>query len=531
MKLRLCTALLAAAALAGCTGEQADRATGPLSPRKGGGVARRVMPNSMAYGRGGIRPAHGRSGSAAILAAAYAGAGTVLMVTSYRSSDLSFEDPAGDIVKLQVKAFTAAGRKAWTRNFNHLAPPASTRQLTLSGLEAGMRLQVTAHVRGIDGRRTDVVTTSTFVVAKPANLRLVSVQADERWFLGVPLPVTALVSETGGDLDVTASCALYVDGTLAERIANVLVLAGDQVSCNFAPTFTTIGTHELRVALEGMSPGDNNPLDNQTFVAVDVYAPEGALLPVFNYSADVSDVTLSEYDSSTTRERDLASGLVDIHEAYVTWSEGREQSSAFNGVFASRLAFPVARLVLVQRSGATVLHADTLENLPQNGAGLVPCTVGTGAGGVEFSLCSDDGMSALYYVKRAGTVAYRTQRYNLLVDPELCASADGCWVLSGAEEHGAPATWGSSLSYEVSITAGDTVLGASPTVPLGAINEQTTYGPACETAIRTDSLPGPFGTVIVLQTELSTCSFGYSNRTGLAGAASGVGVSELVPLP
>lgn len=531
MNLRAAVALSFVVTFAACSAEHSGDVVGPLSVAQVG-AARRVMPNAVAYGHGGVRPATGRSGSAALLASAvFGGAGTVVTVKSYRADDLSFTTPTGTIERLQLKAYTAAGRLAWTRNISGFAA-SHTVQFMVTDLDAGMRLAVQALVRGIDARRTDVVTTATFVVARPANLRLGPVSAAERWHLGVPLVITALVTETGGDLDVTASCALYVDGALAERITNVLVVAGDQVSCNFTHTFTTIGTHELRIALEQMTPGDNNPLDNQLVRAVDVYAPEGALLPVFNYSAEAQDITLSEYDSTVTVVHDLASGLLVSEGAYVSWSAGRDQSSHFNGIFESRLAFPLARLVLVQRTGATVIHADTLEDLPMNGGGPVPCTVGSGPGGITYSLCSyDDGLSMLHYARQAGTVAYRTQSYNLLMDPESCTDLDGCWVLTLTEDNGTPDTWGPSLSYEVSITAGDTVLAAAPTVPLATVNEQTVYGPECSTAIRTDSTAGPFGIIIELERVVSTCSSGFSNRTGLAGAGSGVGVSELRPLP
>ena len=50
--------------------------------------------------------------------------------------------------------------------------------------------------------------TSSFVVARPANLRVGPVQAEDRWLLNIPLAISATVTETGGDLNVTATCAL-----------------------------------------------------------------------------------------------------------------------------------------------------------------------------------------------------------------------------------------------------------------------------------------------------------------------------------
>ncbi len=502
----------------------------------GGQRGGRMMPNSVAYGTGGVHPATGRSGSAAITAAAaFAGSGTVLTVKSFHHNDLSFLDPTGDIVKLQVKAFDASGRRLWTRNFSGLAPASAIRQLTFFDVEAGGRLQVQANVRGIDPRRTDVVTTSTFVVARPANLRVGPIQTENRWLLNIPLAIGANVTETGGDLNVTANCALYVDGTKVDQISNMLVLAGDMVTCNFVHTFTTVGAHEVRIKVEGMMPGDNTSADNQSAGRVDVYASEGVPLPTFNFTADIGDVTVDVYDSTYTRVTDAGSGFVLLEDSYVSSSVGRDQFSTFTGTYYGQVQFPLARLVLSQSSGGVVLHSETLTNLPDNGLGTIPCTNGSAAG-VTYSLCSYPpelgGYTVLQYTRQAGSVAYRSQAYNHTLDAEFCFEADGCWVsLTTSGTGGTIVPWSGSLAFDVSITAGDTTYAAAPSIPLAPLNEISSYGPSCDTAVIDRSTVGPGGVIIRVFQEVMTCEAGHSNRTGVVGSAAGVGNTELRAVP
>ena len=499
---------------------------------QGGGS---MMPNGVAYGNGGVHPATGRSGSAAITASAvYAGTGTVLTVTSYHRNDLSFLDPTGDIVKLQVKAFSAAGALLWTRNFTNLAPAASIRTLTFTDADVGGRLQVQANVRSIDPRRTDVVVTSSFVVARPANLRVGPVQAEDRWLLNIPLAISATVTETGGDLNVTATCALYVDGVKVDHIDNMLVLAGDMVTCNFVHTFTTVGAHEVRVKVEGMMPGDNNSLDNQTAGRVDVYAPDGVPLPTFNFTADIGDEQVDAYDSSRTTITDLLDGSLVNDDSYVSSSVGRDQFSSFVGTYYGQVAFPLARLVLIQRSGGTVVHGDTLTNLAENGIGTIPCTNGSASGGVQYSLCSYPislgGYTVLQYTRQAGSVAYRSQAYNHLLDGEPCFEVDGCWVTLSSVDEGV-VDWAASLDYEVAITAGDTVYAAAPSIPLSPSSQDSAYGPTCESAILSDSTFLPIIGWVKTNQEVRTCRQGHINRAGIVGTGAGIGSTELSAVP
>ena len=173
----------------------------------------------------------------------------------------------GEIVKAQIKVFSAAGKLLSVENNNHLTG-GGVQTFLLEGFDPDVRIQVQANVRGIDGNRTDVVTLTAGVV-HAAQLQ-VALQLPGQASLGRPVVINGIVSEVGGDVGTRADCVLFVDGQEVDRANDIWVDAGDVVTCAFTYTFTSAGHHTVEVRVNGgaaagglgvIGAGDDGSLD------------------------------------------------------------------------------------------------------------------------------------------------------------------------------------------------------------------------------------------------------------------------------
>ncbi|HST60752.1 MAG TPA: hypothetical protein VLK84_18775, partial [Longimicrobium sp.] len=238
-------ALFAAAACSDGTGSPtgtlaADAATPSASHSAGHLKSGKYRDTSLPH-------ATGRSGSATLSASAIIGSDGV---TRLRVTSGSVYHPGralGELAKVQVKVWTEDGEKILTQNFQRPTPGATV-DLRFPGIPAGARFQVQANVRGIDGRRTDVVTvteTSRLAAAFSTTIHL-----PDNVVVGVPTIITATVREINGQTGGTTACVLFVGGREVDRVNDVWVDAGDQVSCAFTYTFTSAGDYDVRVGLQ-----------------------------------------------------------------------------------------------------------------------------------------------------------------------------------------------------------------------------------------------------------------------------------------
>lgn len=120
------------------------------------------------WGRGS-----GRSGSAAMTAVAELGRDgrTVIVVTTYRASDVDFTTPVGCIKSVQVKVLNGDRHhddddRTWTRNHIDLDSRGSY-TVRLNNVRPGARIKVRVLVGCIDGRRIDVVVATATVETLP----------------------------------------------------------------------------------------------------------------------------------------------------------------------------------------------------------------------------------------------------------------------------------------------------------------------------------------------------------------------------
>src|SRR5215471_5713623 len=213
----------------GCDGIESRRGSGH-SPLTGGGPT--LHQNTQRYRNAGIQPATGRSGSASIQVSA--------LLAQNGTTDIEVTTAApGVLVHVQIKVFNAAGGVLQTNNYE---VDASDVIFTYSNLARRQPIQVQAQVRDLDGNRTDVVTNTTVVAARP-DIAVTSLSYPPQANTGADVSIGATVAELNGDVGAHCDCVLAVDGAEVDRSVGIWVDAGGVVTCRFIHRFDAAGMH------------------------------------------------------------------------------------------------------------------------------------------------------------------------------------------------------------------------------------------------------------------------------------------------
>lgn len=408
------------------------------------------------------RPAAtGRSGTATLTALSVMGEGGLVELT-LTSGGLS--DPGsgrGEIARAQVKVIGADGELLATLNYQRIGRGSVT--LQIPGVPPGATLQVQANIRGIDGRRTDVVTV-TDSVRLSAELD-VDLAAPAEGFVGVPTVVSALVTEQNGDLGVYATCQLFVDGTLEDATGAVWVDAGDAVSCAFAPTFDTVGEHQLQVVVTYDDGSGSTQVVDQAMVSA-VYPWNVA------YTATAEDLTTESFEvyEYTWTHPD------GTHKAYTDSAGGgvRKQSLMVAASLDRAVVWPIEIRVQASTGGVQWLSESISSASVTPDALGVSCINRTLTDGSDFQLCSTATGSTFGYTVFGGRVTYRAWGWSRKWNGAGALIEEMTWN-SGyeASDGGLNARpWSGDVSVGIDVDDQLGPFGAEPVIPLTPFEER-----------------------------------------------------------
>ncbi|MBI1723175.1 MAG: hypothetical protein HYR48_04630 [Gemmatimonadetes bacterium] len=481
--------------------------------------------NSEKYRDSGAKPAIGRSGAAALAAEALQdeGGGITLQVTSHRAADLS--TLAGDMSRIQVKAFAASGRLLFTRNYPG-ALVGNTLSVSYAGLPPGVTFQVQANVGGLDRNRTDVVTVNPRAGRRP-DLAVTAIAAAATAIVNTPVIISATIAELNGFHGARADCGLFVDGARVDRADGIWVDAGDAVSCVFTYTFATTGDERVEVRIAHVTPADADPSNNVAMTHISVLAPDPTNPgPTFSFFADIRDVVFESADTFSTTWT-FPSGALFLEQSSAFSSSGTDQSALFNGTISAQLSFPIARIDVAQTSGGQLLHSARYDQVapdPNSSVGA-DCAVREELGtGVSFFICSQSlGFTTITYLRSAGTVTFESMEFSKVWNGE--SFDEFTFTDNGSTSTGLLLPWGSTFTFNVTITdgtIGSTVYSAATTVPLGPVSTSIIEPKTC--ASGTASVPPD-----VLNTF--TCLSSLFSETGTVGTVSGSGTTVFPPTP
>lgn len=470
-------ALLASIALvtAGCSDEVTAPAGATRAPASFSVAEEGVfIANHVKYRNAGAQKATGRSGNATLeVRALRSRDNTTLLEVTTGALDETAVAP-GNLAKLQMKALNPddLAEALWTANYNH-REGGGYASYTLASPGRGMPIQVQANITGIDAR-TDVVTVVETVKLRP-DLSPTAIVGPDRARVNTPVSISATVRERNGDVGATANCVLYVDGSEVDRLDGMWVDAAGTVSCAFAHVFTDIGTRALRVAVEGVVPGDWDTANNSIAGSIAIVSTND-----FYYYADAfSDVEPRTYVYDYDYTRSSASEF----RRWVSHYEhhGREQAAYLNAHMPTEVTFPLTRFAISQSTGGVVLHARSGSDVPATYSyssvnyryGCLQEYSDGAAGRVWLSVCSgsENWGGATYdwtnvgYQRWAGDVTYRSSGYEQYINRVGGDSYYYSWNYS--DRYAYPfATYGSDYSFSLDIEDGGNTYHVGPTIPL-----------------------------------------------------------------
>lgn len=360
-------------------------------------------PVSKKYSDNGAKPATGRSGSASIEARALIGAdGNTKIEVS--TGQLDTPTAPGNISKVQLKAINGAGEVIRTQNFNVLSGGGYWTHST-NQLGHNAPIQVQTNVRGIDPKRTDVVTVTARVKKRP-DMAVSSVTNPERVHVNQNVTITALVSEINGDVGGTGACVLYINGSQTDMAPAVWIDAGTAVTCQFSASFATAGDYALKVAFTGVTPGDWSLANNEATGTIK------AVLPVIDLSWNAGAYSNS-YTTNQTRNYYYNDCYYYYYSCYQTsqhtqqnWTNKNSGLSYYASTNQAAAASPM-NVSFSMTSGGTIgsLNAHNL-NVGNGCAFLYD-----GATGTQGEVCSTGTSTSAQFHRNGGQATYYSQTW------------------------------------------------------------------------------------------------------------------------
>ena len=344
-----------------------------------------LLPNSRRYKETGLKPATGRSGSASLTARALLGKNGITTVEmSTGQFDTNAPTP-GNINRTQLKPLNEIGEALYARNY--VGAGGGYFNTTANDLHRGQQVQMQATINGIDGNRTNVVTVVETVKVRP-DLSPTILSVPAQGVPGAPVNLSVVVKETNGDSGAATNLVLYVDGVAVDRANNVWVDAAGVVSCVFTHTFNSVGTKQLEVKAEGITPGDYDVSNNSVAGTIDIASATPAEL---NYNFQVMDGD-DNYHAHTYDKRYLNSVLESEREEDFT-SQGWQQLISFYCWTGRMISFPISISHQETNDGAPVFN-----NLYSN---LTPTSVIDASDGVtrfiSYNVWRYDPSTAYYF--------------------------------------------------------------------------------------------------------------------------------------
>lgn len=437
-----------------------------------------LTPNVRRYRESGLKPATGRSGSATLTARALLGKGGETTVeVSTGALDGGGARP-GSINKARLKPLDERGEALYARNYTGLS--GGYFKTTVNDLRRAQQVQVQANVEGIDAARTDVVTVVETVKLRP-DLSPADLSAPARGMSGSPVNVSVVIRELKGETGATADVVLYADGVEADRAKGVWVDAGGTVSCVFTHTFTSTGTKQLEVKVEGSAPGDYDDSNNAAAGSIEIGQPGGGEL---NYNVQV--VNSTEDYRSHVREKRFFNGVLQSEREEDFTSHGWRQHVNFYGWTGRMVSFPLNVSHNETRDGALVFT--------NTYAGLTPTQVIDDSDGVtrfvSYNVWQYDPATGYYFNlytnaridmatgartettffssnRQAGDVTYYSRGYERFWDDYSGEEFFYSWNTRDTMSAGTRFPLGGHYGVNVSVSAGDgAVYMASPEVDL-----------------------------------------------------------------
>ena len=368
---------------------------------------RDLIPNRVKYSDTGLKPASGRAADIAVEARALLGRDGL---TDLELTTGSFEGgvaPTGTLTRVQVKAGLEL-EEPLTRSYDASGSSASVR---LDGLALGPReqIQVQTSAQSTDLQRTGVVTVTETVKRRP-DLRIGQVSVPPNVIAGHPANIYLGIIESNGDVGARANCVLRVDGVEVDGATNIWVDARGSVSCAMTHIFTTPGTHQVQLAIEGVSPGDWDPTNNVSW-------------PVSVRVRDASEVVAGGTYRATATERLYDSEyMLQADESAPEWENEYSRNTKTTNItrldaaMPAELDFATMKVSLTEASdGLTLLDVQSYDWLQVGDWPSANCAELRWGRPFSFFGCVNNGVTTFHFARVSEVTRYYSRWWGVYI--------------------------------------------------------------------------------------------------------------------
>lgn len=407
--------------------------------------------NTKKYRDSSMPSASGRDGIVNVTARALMGSdGVVDLEITTGELDTATKAP-GTLSKLQVMALNpvqpSTDNPVWTKNYNGLRNGGAA-AYRYEGLKRHQPVYVHANVTGMI-RGTAVVKLTEKVKMRP-DLHVQRLEAPARVRIDEIVHLTATVAEVNGDVGAISHCVLYAEGQEVDRAQGIWVDAGSAVQCAFMTQFTTAGMKQVKVAVEGVTPGDFSMANNEASATIEVTRSND-----FYWHAS-AHVDVEPYSYRYNYSYDYWYGQYERHEA------GKIQYGYVHGWSQEKVSFPMDIDVKMTSGGHEWMNVSYDNAQPNNNWYYNSCFYDFN-GGRYVQVCSDYYQQTSFYVQYyAQDVVYYGYDY-----------WGGHYYY---EQHDPMLPYGNDLTFDVQISDGTKSLGAEGSVQLNEYADNYDYG-------------------------------------------------------
>jgi hypothetical protein len=168
---------------------------------------------------------------------------------------------------VQVKSFDVTGKMRWSRSAQNiaLAPDQNTTvaDLQYSDLSPSQKIKAQMEVKSCAANSPTVVLQQEgFVLLRP-DLTVETISAPSSVFAGLYVNIFASIRELNGDLGASATVVLMEGDNILDWRTGVALNPFGFVDVFFATVFSTAGTHNLKVVVRDVKPGDYDASNNE----------------------------------------------------------------------------------------------------------------------------------------------------------------------------------------------------------------------------------------------------------------------------
>ncbi|HEY5914048.1 MAG TPA: hypothetical protein VJA21_25960, partial [Verrucomicrobiae bacterium] len=179
---------------------------------------------------------------------------------------------------VQFKSLDLMGKVRWTKNLQSLTlfpTPTNTSAgvVQFTDLKHMEPLKVQMEVPTSGAGNSTLVLRSNGVVLFRPDLAVTGVQGPGSAPAGLPVNIPVNIAELQGDLGATANLYLLEGQTLLDWRQGVGLGPRETGTVVFSLSLSQMGTHELRVVISEVTPGDYDPSNNQMTFHLEVTQP------------------------------------------------------------------------------------------------------------------------------------------------------------------------------------------------------------------------------------------------------------------